>query len=341
LADGTALGGRDREHAEIADRHARGAAPGKPLLTKIVDYGYRLPEADSARGPSSDRSSSGIDPTRETHATRQDRAVVPRYDFDVPDAIFELPGRLEEISGLTVLESGVLAAVEDERGRVYLISPETGEVLDQQEFGKKGDYEAIESVGDQLFVLRSDGTLFRIRDVAAADWSADRIKTHLGPKNDTEGLAYDARGNRLLVVCKEHPGRGSKKTKAIYAFDLERSALSELPVFSIDIKHFNEKAEDGSASDWLRDAVEPLMDLSGFKPSGLALNPLTNELFVLSSVRRSIVVLTQNGEIHAVWKLPKKVFPQPEGIAFLSDGTLFISTEGNGGPARLVRYLPQ
>ena len=285
---------------------------------------------NAARGDSADAATS----------PRPHTAAALRYDFDHPDDVFELPNRLKEISGLTFLEDGRLAAIEDERGRVYLIDPETARVVDQRNFGRKGDYEGIEAVGRSLYVLRSDGTLFHIPDVEAADWTARKIKTHLGPKNDTEGLAYDPSLHRLLIVCKEHPGKGLKDAKAVYAFDIATGMLSETPAYSIDIARFNEHVADESSSDWLRDLVKPVMDLSGFKPSGLAVHPLTGEIYVVSSVRRAVVVLSPTGEFHAVWRLPKKPFRQPEGIAFQGDGVLFLSTEGDGGPARIARYRP-
>jgi hypothetical protein len=38
--------------------------------------------------------------------------------------------------------------------------------------------------------------------------------------------------------------------------------------------------------------------------------------------------------------LPAALYPQPEGIAFLPDGTLFISNEGPSGAATLLRFAP-
>ena len=51
---------------------------------------------------------------------------------------------------------------------------------------------------------------------------------------DTEGLAYDAANHRLLIACKEFPGKDLKGYKAIYAFDLKQKRLLPEPTFKID-----------------------------------------------------------------------------------------------------------
>ena len=86
------------------------------------------------------------------------------------------------------------------------------------------------------------------------------------------------------------------------------------------------------------DFVYPLVDLDGFKPSALAVHPITGELFVLSSVLKVLVVLAEDGSITAVLPLDGELLEQPEGMAFLPNGDLFISSEGVKKKARLLRF---
>ena len=197
--------------------------------------------------------------------------------------------------------------------------------------------------GKRLFALRSDGQIREIQNYDTDDpddIDSDKIKTHLNSKCDAEGLAHDAARNRLLVVCKEHPGKGLKRQRAIYALDLESLELSDHPVFTIPIKEV--RLPDESADDAIRDFVSPLIDLDRFKPSALAIHPVTNDVFVLSSVLKIIVVLGQDGDIRTILSLDEDLFEQPEGLAFLPNGDLFISSEGVHKKARLIRinYRP-
>ena len=43
-----------------------------------------------------------------------------RYDLLTHDRVFKLPGRLEEISGLSYWKDNILLCVEDETGNLYL-----------------------------------------------------------------------------------------------------------------------------------------------------------------------------------------------------------------------------
>jgi uncharacterized protein YjiK len=59
---------------------------------------------------------------------------------------------------------------------------------------------------------------------------------------------------------------------------------------------------------------------------------------VLASVGKLLIILDKNGDIQDVHTLNPAEFKQPEGICFLPDGSLYISNEGKGGSATLLRF---
>lgn len=263
------------------------------------------------------------------------------YTFDRPGQTFELPGRLKEISGLTVLDDDHLGAIQDEKGILYVIELASGEIVYEETFGPGGDYEAIERVEDRLFVLRSDGYLFEITGWSLGNPEALQVETGLHAGCDAEGLAYQASLHRLLIACKEEAGAGLRGYKAIYAYDLAAGRLSDAPVYLIDVAAFTRSIEeDNRVNDWIRTALAPLVDLSGFKPSGLAVHPVTQEIYVLSSVRKAIVVLGADGSVTGAATLPEALLNQPEGLAFLPNGDLVLSSEG-GIRGALMRFYYQ
>lgn len=258
----------------------------------------------------------------------------PPYTFDQPTARHVLPRALKEISGLAYLDSLHLAAVQDEQGKLYVLNWRTGAVVSEHRFEKNDDYEGIERVGDQLWILRSDGTLFEVSDWSSESPHTTKYKTPLTAANDTEGLAYDATGHRLLIACKESAGPGRKHERAIYAFDLNTRQLIEAPAYTLPLRLIDQTADDaGGLNQTLRDFLAPFGDLSDFKPAALAVHPTTGEVYLLSSVRKVIVTLRPDGTPSALWPLPKTLYRQPEGIAFAPDGTLFIASEAAGGEA--------
>ena len=262
------------------------------------------------------------------------------YDFGNPDRVHELPYLLDEISGLTLLDSGHLGAIHDESDKLFVIDIESGELLARHDMGSGRDYEGVEQAGDSVFVLSSHGNIYEIAGWPGNKKITDKYKTDLSSEHDTEGLAYDAKGNRLLILCKEYPGKGLKGHKAIYAFDLKRKQLLPAPVFKIDIAQAEAAAKtgrvgppgQGQETSWWNRKKE-------IKPAALALHPLTGQLFVISSTKRRIIVLNGDGSLAAAYKLPKKYFVQAEGIAFLPNGDLFISNEkAKRKTATLLRF---
>lgn len=255
------------------------------------------------------------------HATRPAASsdLLP-YTLDAPDAVLPLPAALVEASALTMLPSGRLGMVQDEAGTLYEVDPATGDIVDRLVFDGAGDFEGVELAGDAVWALRSDGDLFHLSRDADGAPTARKVETALRGRHDTEGLGYDAATGRLLIACKEWPGPDLDGVRAIYAFDLATERVSEAPVFLLDR------------------AVVDADDK--FRPSALAVHPVTGEIYVLSSVRRAIAVLSPEGALLGVADLPGRDTPQPEGLAFAADGTLYLSSEGTFGAATLLRFSP-
>jgi len=79
--------------------------------------------------------------------------------------------------------------------------------------------------------------------------------------------------------------------------------------------------------------VEPIakklgVDKLKLRPSAAAINPVTNELYILSSLSHLIVVTDRKGKFIDLYELDPGIYTQPEGIAFTPDGDLIISNEG-------------
>ena len=91
------------------------------------------------------------------------------YNLNKPDAELKLPGYLEEISGITYYKKDKFACVQDEKAIIYVLKRE--EVLDvsKYKFGKDGDYEDIAIVDNTAYVLRNDGSIFRVKDFTSEE----------------------------------------------------------------------------------------------------------------------------------------------------------------------------
>lgn len=269
------------------------------------------------------------------------------YDLKNPDAVYQLPKSMEEISGISYLEKDKIACIQDENAIIYVYDLNTAKVISEHHFEKDGDYEDIAIVNNDAYVLRSDGTLFKVENFLKKEKKTIKIKTSLSQKNDAEGLVYDQKTNSLFIACKGSPSVNKeniyKGLKAIYRFDLKTKALIEKPAFLINLSSVDNEQNNGSVSKFfIETAIKlKLTDGSRFYPSGIAIHPLyTEKMFIISNIGKVLIVMNKQGNIIEFIEMDKQLFIQPEGICFSENGDLFISNEGKNGTGTILKFKP-
>lgn len=268
------------------------------------------------------------------------------YDIKNPDTVYQLPVHLEEISGISYYKKNKIACIQDEKANIYIFDTKKGKVKSKYDFGNDADYEDIAIVKDNAFVLRSDGTLFKIKNFETGQNKTIKIKTPLSKKNDTEGLFYDKSTNSLLIACKESPSINSEKLyagfKAIYRFDLKNNTLIEKPAYLIDLSKTNNLTDTGIIGKYFIEIAKKLRfidDISIFHPSGLAIHPIAKEyIYIISSIGQLLIIMNKQEKILSIIELDKRIFNQPEGICFSENGDMFISNEGKNGGGNILKF---
>lgn len=263
------------------------------------------------------------------------------YQLDKPAETFFLPQSLHEISGLGISPDGqFLAAIEDETGTLYFIDKNSGKIIREMPFGKTGDYEGVEFAGGDVFVVKSNGSLYQIIKPGDPEQEVVKHDSPFGKSYDVEGLAYDPAQNRLLLACKGDSG--IPNARAFFPFYLDSMRYDTVPAFVITRDSIAAFLQANAALDrWekLTELFNPEEPELAFSPSALAIHPLTGEMYILSSVGKLLIVFDPaTGAVRHIQKLKKQVLPQPEGICFDQDGTLYISSEGKEGAGRILRF---
>ncbi|MBC6992913.1 SdiA-regulated domain-containing protein [Neolewinella lacunae] len=265
-------------------------------------------------------------------------AVDPGYgfpfDFEEPEQVVDLPEALTEISGLSswYTDDQVLA-VQDEDGELFVVDVRTGEIEETFSFGKNRDYEGVARNGDKIYVLESDGKVHYLDYVEGTkEYKAVKLETSFSSRDDTEGLAYDPVLNRLLITPKEQElttdDEADDHQRGIYAYDPELGLMAPEPLFTIDEYAVGQ-------------VVYGQRQRFNIKPSGIAVDPITKDLYVLASIGNILVVIDRESNIKHIELLREKMFRQPEGLTFNARGDLFISSEGRGGDGVLATYRRQ
>jgi len=244
--------------------------------------------------------------------------ALPGYP-NQPSHTLLLKKPLREISGISFHNNGQLAAINDEQGKLFVLSTTSGKI-NTLSFGEKGDYEDIVRTPEGYYVLRSDGSLFLL-DERNGKLLAD-YPLSFSKYTEFESIAYDQDQNRLLLFCKNC---GQREPVVFgWAFNLKTHQLEEQPVVQIGWDVFRKLAKD--------DTVE-------FQPSAAAFHPITGDLYILSSTAKLLAVCNREGQPESVYGLNPDLFQQPEGLCFAPNGDLYISNEGRQSKATLL-YFP-
>jgi uncharacterized protein YjiK len=267
--------------------------------------------------------------TPQKPATPQDATasiVSPHYDLNHPDTTFTMPKSLTEISALTLSPfANKLATVSDEKGDLFFINKYTGAVdTPSIHFAPDGDFEGLEFVGTTAYAIKSKGKIYEITDAATLNQKVVVHKTSLSKDDNIEGLGYDKKNNRLLLAAKGQKDPPEAK-KYVYAFDLNTKELVAEPIFTIQVADIISRIPTNDQQPTTND----------IGPSALAVHPISGDIYILSSIGKLLIILTEKGTIKEVRVLDKKIHVQPEGLTFDADGTMYISNEGKTGMGKL------
>lgn len=228
---------------------------------------------------------------------------------------WELPSELKEISAMVWLEDNTLAAIQDEDGIIFIYDLMQRKVTDKLRFGPSDDYEGLAIAGTTAYVLRSDGAIIEVNDYKESKIKTITYTTHFSAKNNMESLFFDAKNNQLLIAPKDKDLK-NKGQKGIYGFDLKEKQFKTEPIFSIPM-------DDNVLKRFRKKDLEKT-----FRPSDLAIHPVTGEIYILEGADPKLLIMDAEGRLKKVHELSKKKFPQPEGITFSPKGKMYISSEG-------------
>jgi len=264
-----------------------------------------------------------------------------KYHVNSPEAC-NLTKDLTEISGLTFdTEKNCFYAINDEEGLIFSIHQESCESQILINFKKKGDFEGIELVDKHIYVLESKGNLHRY-NIEKTEITVE-YKTDLGEHNNSEGLGLDLKTNSLLIACKDDDSldkkRSDKNVHAIYRFDLGTQELVIEPWMLIRDDALLAYYESTlTYFKWLRSKLAEDR-LYSFAPSAVAINPIDDLVYVLSSRGKMLVAMTRDQQVEHIYYLDDGAYIQPEGITFDSQGNMYISNEGKGYHGNILKIV--
>lgn len=259
---------------------------------------------------------------RKQELARRIAAADVNPDKVEPLAMWIMPPQLREISGLATTSRGTVLAHDDNSGRISEIDPKTGILVKGFSLlgNQKEDFEAITIAGNDIYLMSSDGKLFRFREGADGQQVQFMMfDTDLGKQCEFEGLTYEADSKRLVMVCKRLVDKQAPKELLLFRMPLplNRTTITGLRVSIKDVIGTNP---------W-----------KNFRPSDITIDPVTKNYVIVASQENGLLVLTPDGEVVRSGPLPGD-HQQAEGVAITNDSILLISDEANVRPAAITLY---
>jgi uncharacterized protein YjiK len=221
--------------------------------------------------------------------------------------------------------------VEDEKGYLYLYDHGKEEIIQVIKFGKKGDYEGVTQSEDIAYVVKSTGKLyyFNIED----EPEVSKVDLPFTSRNEVEGITKGHKKDEFYIACKQNSEiqENGLKGRAVYSYNVTKDKVKTKPYIHLTTESFKEEI--------INAGLYPSNHMP-FMPSGIAVHPHTEDVFLISSVGKLLVVLDKTGSIVSMAPLKRSLFRQPEGICFDHDGNMFISSEGRGKKGYILKFIP-
>lgn len=233
-----------------------------------------------------------------------------------------LDKKVNEISGIFYLkEENKLLAIADDKKKIYSLTLD-GQVADYYDPElPSADFEDVVKVDSTVYTLISNGTVIAISKTDTGlttknypFWSTD--------KNDFETLYYDSAAKGLVILCKECAFEKGKHQRTAFRFDIKTGQFDKTPLFTISTKAVRDVLKDGKVD---------------FNPSATAIHPIEKRLYILASAGNLLVVTDMRGAVQEAYRLNPNLYPQAEGIAFATNGDMYVSNEAKLGKPTLLK----
>jgi uncharacterized protein YjiK len=249
--------------------------------------------------------------------------VLPRPQKTILDK------KLSEISSLFYLkDENAFLTISDDKKKVYRLTTDgqVSDYFDQEILPEQQDYEDVLKINGVVYALISNGTILSLKK-SDSGLITSQYPFPSGGKNDFETLYYDPSAKGLIMLCKRCASEKGQHERMAFRFDLVANRFDSLPLFVINTNEVKDILKDGKVE---------------FSPSAAAIQPFDNKLYILSSAGHLLVICDLRGKVEAVYRLNPTFYPQAEGIAFASNGDMYITNEAKMGKPTLLKiaYKP-
>lgn len=247
------------------------------------------------------------------------------FDLINPSAVNSFPMGIAAFSDVTLLDSTHIIGINTMNGNVVLIDLNSNSISSQLSLSSKFNFVDISRMDSTLILLDSDS---KVHFLLPPYDSTSLISMNETKENfPTSGICFHESSKRLFLLSEVQELQEGQISCFLYAFNLNNRQFKEEPLFEINTSAIETFALNNNLplpKKTLSFDGDTLEGLS-FNPSAIAVHPKTNEIYVLSSDDRSLVVFNQFGEVKNFTTLDAVLFSKPTGMTFQDNGDLLIT----------------
>ena len=247
------------------------------------------------------------------------------FDLANPSTVSSFPMGVASFSDVTMLDSTHMIGIEPVNGNVMMIDLLNNSIASQLSLGSEFKFVDVSKMDSTLILFDSNS---KVHFLLPPYDSTSFVSTNETKENfSTSGICFHESTKRLFLLSEAQEKEEGQFSSFLYAFNLNKRQLREEPLFEINsfaIETFainNNLRLPRNKVTYAGDTVEGL----NFTPSALAIHPKTNEIYVLSSDDRTLVVYNQFGDVVNFTVLDAMIFSKPSGMTFQENGDLLIT----------------
>ena len=255
------------------------------------------------------------------------------FNLIQPERISQLPMGIESFSDITFLDSTILICLQKDKNSLILFDLYSNQVSSPLNINLPNKINDLSRIDSTIILLDDESrihfllppydssSLFKESDILGS-WKSSATCIHESTK-------------RMFILTQNNFDVDNPVSNSIYTYNIYKRKLNEKALFDISISDIELFALENNITipkNKLRDFNDTVSQFI-FNPIAMAVHPKTNEIYILSSENRSIVVFNQFGEVADIKILDEKLLSNPTAITFHSSGDLLISNSDLMSPA--------
>ncbi len=247
------------------------------------------------------------------------------FDLIHPTEVNLLPMGVSSFSDLTSMDSTHLVGIEPNSGDVVFLDLIDYSISSKLSLGSDHKFVAVSKIDSTLILMDSESKVYFLLPPYDVNSFASSINTK--ENFNSVGICLHQSTKRLFLISEVQEKEEGQFSSFLYAFNLNRNQLKDEPIFEINSTDIETFALNNNLSlpiTFVTNSGDTIQGLD-FNPSAIAVHPKTNEIYILSSTDRSLIVYNQFGEIVNYTTLDSSIFPKPTGMTFQENGDLLIS----------------